>query len=79
MDVCSAVRLSGFRALAYSILVRVPRCQNASNRVSPRRQELLLSPLWGTLFGDAFATFQERKQRRKMYGLPANHGQVGFN
>jgi hypothetical protein len=33
--------------------------QHASNRANSGRQDVLLSSLWSTLFGDVFAAFQE--------------------
>jgi hypothetical protein len=46
--------------------------RHASNRANPGRQDVLLSSLRSTLFGDVFAAFQEWQQyRKKMCGLPA--------
>jgi hypothetical protein len=33
--------------------------EHASNRANSGRQDVLLSSLWSTLFGDVFAAFQE--------------------
>jgi hypothetical protein len=65
--------------LRVGISMQARRRRRASIRTNPGRRDLLLPPLRSTLFGDAFAAFQDRQQPRKMRGLPADNGQAGFD